>query len=448
VQAVPRYPSNVYYNVSHQGQQLDEYNWIYVAPANGGGCVPIPQVTTCRTTAATWNDYVTSENTIMFRHLMGNDPRPHFMHQSNLADYNPALPETDANQGGILYPVVDGLLNRYDTAVDRTKAPLVQLTSTQAAATLSQQAAWAAHLAAGDVTAWLQDGKLHVKNTGAAAVDVPLTGTTAGEQYAGQRSGWKVIAAGAEEVLAPDEPTNTAAPSVTGTPRAGETLTARDGSWTGTPTIGFGHQWQRCDGKGNSCKSIAGATGPTYVATAEDVGVTLRVVVAAGNWIASVSQAPSSATAVVAPAPVAEGDGDRGRGRPGASGVSGKGKQGSKESRLALTKLTMSPKRFAVSHRHRRPGTRLDGSRITFKLNKAATVRLTFQRQVGSKHHRRWITVGTIRRAVKKGTGVVRFTGRFGAKPMAPRAYRLTVTATAKREKAAPKRVAFRVVRG
>ena len=38
---VPRYPSNVYYNVSRQGQQLDEYNWIYVAPANGGGCVPI-----------------------------------------------------------------------------------------------------------------------------------------------------------------------------------------------------------------------------------------------------------------------------------------------------------------------------------------------------------------------------------------------------------------------
>ncbi len=128
-QAVPRYPSNVYYNVSRQGQQLDEYNWIYVAPANGGGCVPIPQVTTCRTTPATWSEYVASENTIMFRHLMGNDPRPHFIHQSNLADYNPALPETNADQGGVLYPVVDGLLSRYDTTIDRAKAPLIQLTS-------------------------------------------------------------------------------------------------------------------------------------------------------------------------------------------------------------------------------------------------------------------------------------------------------------------------------
>src|SRR5207342_3203245 len=71
--AVPRYPSNVYYNVSRQGQQLDEYNWIYLAPANGGGCVPVAGVTTCRTAPATWTDYVTSENNVMFRHVMGND---------------------------------------------------------------------------------------------------------------------------------------------------------------------------------------------------------------------------------------------------------------------------------------------------------------------------------------------------------------------------------------
>ncbi|MES1193409.1 MAG: hypothetical protein ABUM26_03730, partial [Solirubrobacterales bacterium] len=411
-QAVPRYPNNVYYNVSRQGQQLDEYNWIYVAPPNGG-CVPIPQVTTCRTTAATWSQYVASENTIMFRHLMGNDPRPHFMHQSNLADYNPALPETDPNQGGVLYPVIDGLLGRYDAAIDRAKAPLVQLTSAQVAATLSQQRAWAAHLAAGDVTAWLQDGKLHVKNTSAGAVDVPLTGTTVGELYAGHRSGFKTIAAGAEEVLTPDEPVNTKAPTVSGTPRGGETLTAHDGTWTGTPTIGFGHQWQRCDSQGKSCKNIAGATAPTYVATADDVGATVRVVVTAGNWIASVSQAPSAATGAVAKPPVAvPGDGDRGRGRPTAGGtrpgegVSGKGKQGSSGAALKLTKLTMSPKRFAISHRRKPQGTRLDGSRITWKLTKRATVRLTFQRQVGSKKHRRWVTVGTIRRAAPKGTAV------------------------------------------
>jgi hypothetical protein len=108
----------------------------------------------------------------------------------------------------------------------------------------------------------------------------------------------------------------------------------------------------------------------------------------------------------------------------------------------------MSPKRFAVAHLKRPQGTKLDGSRISWKLNKAATIRLTFQRQVGSKKHRRWVTVGTIARSAKQGTGVMRFTGRFRSKPMVPRAYRLTITARTKTEKAGPKRVAFTVLRG
>lgn len=441
-QTVPRYPSNVYYNVSRQGQQLDEYNWIYVAPANGGGCVPIAGVTTCRTTPATWSDYVSSENTIMFRHLMGNDPRPHFMHQSNLADYNPALPETDPNQGGVLYPVVDGLLGRYDAEIDRAKAPLIQLTSAQIGDTLAQQSAWAAHLAAGDVTAWLQDGRLHVKNASAGPVDVPLTGTTVGDAYAGQRSGWKSIAAGAEEVLTPDEPVNTAVPDIDGTARAGERLSASTGRWTGTAPIDYGYQWQRCDAKGAGCANIAGATASGYVAGAADVGATLRVVVSAGNWVASVSQASSPATAVVAAPPAAA----KAQGGTG-TGVS-RQKGSARAARLSLTKVTMSPKRFALTHRVKPRGTRLDGSRITWRLNRAATVRLVFQRSVLLKGHRRWITVGTIQRKAAKGTGVVRFTGRFKAKPLAPRAYRLTVSATAGGQKAGPKHVTFRVVRG
>ncbi|WP_445149588.1 Agd3-related carbohydrate-binding protein [Baekduia sp. Peel2402] len=453
--AVPRYPSNVYYNVSRQGQQLDEYNWIYVLPANGGGCVPIEGVTTCRTTLATWDEYVRSENTIMFRHLMGNDPRPHYMHQSNLADYIPSLPETDPGQGGVLYPVVDGLLGRYDAAINRAKAPLVQLTSAQVADTLARQETWAAHLAAGDVTAWLQDGQLHVKNASSGAVEVPLTGTTAGDLYAGQRSGWKTIAAGAEVVLAPDEPANTAAPVLDGTPRAGEKLTASTGRWTGTAPITYTYQWQRCDAAGDACRNVAGATGSSYDVGAVDVGARLRVVVSAGNWIASVSQAPSAGTATVAKAPEdakakddGGGSGAGGGGRP----VSGQGQDGKKPSSsavaLTLTKVTMSPRRFALAHRVRPRGTRLDGSRVSWRLNKAATVKLVVQRQVGAKGHKRWITVGTIRRAAAKGNGVLRFTGRFKGKPLAPRAYRLTLTATAGRQKAGPKRVAFRVVVG
>jgi len=113
-----------------------------------------------------------------------------------------------------------------------------------------------------------------------------------------------------------------------------------------------------------------------------------------------------------------------------------------------LTKLKMSPRRFPVAHKRKQKGTRLDGSRITWRLSKAATVRLTFQRLGGTKNHRRWVKVGTIKRSARKGAGTVRFTGRFGRKLLVPRGYRLVVTATKGHEKSSPKRVAFRVMRG
>ena len=31
----------------------------------------------------------------MFTHVMGNDPRPHYFHQTNLAKYNGALGSSD-----------------------------------------------------------------------------------------------------------------------------------------------------------------------------------------------------------------------------------------------------------------------------------------------------------------------------------------------------------------
>ena len=437
IRAVPRYPSNVYYNVSRQGQQLDEYNWIYLAPAAGGGCVPIAGVTTCRTTPATWAEYVTSETNVMFRHLTGNDPRPHFFHQSNLANYTPALPDTHPDQGGILYPVIDVLAGRYENAFDRPSAPLLQLTQTQIGNELARQEAWAR--AAGSVSAWVEDGRVYVRNGGAAAVEIPLTGTTAGELYGGQRSGWVTVPAGATVEYAPSDPASVGAPAVTGTARVGETLSAGLGAWTGTAPISYARQWQRCAAR---CENIAGATGATYTLTAADEGRKLRVAVLAGNWISSVGQAFSAPTAEIAPRPAdpprPRGDADRSE----PSGGSGAGSPA--RPRLRLSRLKMSPRRFAVSHRRPRRGTRLDGTRVTWRLNRAATVRLTFQRLSGH----RWVRVGRIERRAQAGTGVVRFRGRFGRRLLKPHRYRLVVTASSGNERTAARRLGFRVVKG
>jgi hypothetical protein len=92
-------------------------------------------------------------------------------------------------------------------------------------------------------------------------------------------------------------PRNTAVPTVTGTPTAGETLTAAAGAWSGSPTR-FAYQWRRCDAVGAGCADIAGATGQTYVVGVADLGSTLRVAVTARNTVASAT-ATSAPTSVV-----------------------------------------------------------------------------------------------------------------------------------------------------
>ena len=61
-------------------------------------------------------------------------------------------------------------------------------------------------------------------------------------------------------------PFATARPAVSGTPAEGETLTAADGTWTGTPALS--HSWRRCDESGGDCAPIDGANASTYTPTA------------------------------------------------------------------------------------------------------------------------------------------------------------------------------------
>jgi fibronectin type 3 domain-containing protein len=99
-------------------------------------------------------------------------------------------------------------------------------------------------------------------------------------------------------------PTNTAPPTIAGTARDGQTLTADKGSWSGTEPITYAYQWRRCDSAGNNCSNIAGATGSSYALAPADVGSTIRVVVTGSNNAGS-SSATSAATAVVVAAPPA-----------------------------------------------------------------------------------------------------------------------------------------------
>jgi hypothetical protein len=105
-------------------------------------------------------------------------------------------------------------------------------------------------------------------------------------------------------VVALPLPDSVTAPSISGTPQQGLTLSASHGSWTSTPSS-YTYQWRRCDAAGDNCLDITGATQTTLVATANDVDNTLRVRVAATNSGGTSAPVSSAATSVVLPtAPV------------------------------------------------------------------------------------------------------------------------------------------------
>ena len=95
---------------------------------------------------------------------------------------------------------------------------------------------------------------------------------------------------------APAAPSNSVAPTISGTTTFGSVLTATSGTWSGSPT--YGYQWQRASSTGGSYSNISGATSSTYTLVAADVGQYLKVNVTATNGGGSTT-ALSSATAQI-----------------------------------------------------------------------------------------------------------------------------------------------------
>ncbi len=93
-------------------------------------------------------------------------------------------------------------------------------------------------------------------------------------------------------------PRNTSAPSVAGTTQVGQTLTANVGAWVGLAPVTFSYHWRRCSNTGAGCADITAATAKTYILTAADEGLTLRVRVTGRNARGS-SSSTSAPTSVI-----------------------------------------------------------------------------------------------------------------------------------------------------
>jgi hypothetical protein len=104
----------------------------------------------------------------------------------------------------------------------------------------------------------------------------------------------------AERSPSPAAPKSTAPPTISGTARVGQQLTASEGSWSGNPTA-YAFQWQRCDADAALCSNVVGATAKTYLVRTADLGYRLRVRVTARNDKGSAT-ANSALSAIAAPA--------------------------------------------------------------------------------------------------------------------------------------------------
>ncbi|MFI2719449.1 hypothetical protein ACH5AI_24395 [Streptomyces collinus] len=187
---VPRYPMNVFYNAGRAAEQVDEYNWIYTSRAQGGSgiCEDNPATTTCLPapldTATGYADHIVPlETRIALGHVLANDPKPHFIHQSNLAEDR------------IAYPVLNGVLDGYE-ALFTEDTPVVNPRMRDIGTELRRRADWQAALRAGEVTAHRIGDTVTVDAPDGLAVPATLpkgaklAGAAFGEAYAGAVSGW------------------------------------------------------------------------------------------------------------------------------------------------------------------------------------------------------------------------------------------------------------------
>ncbi len=206
---VPRHPMNVYYNAATVSDEINEYNWIYNSTANGGsGICENNPTSTCISPLNPTTGYtdfiVPTEARIAMSHVMANDPRPTYVHQSNLT------------QDRILYPALNATLSAYK-ADYTANAPIVSQTLAAEGQTLQQQTAWASAVAAGSVSGYMQNHELFVSAPNGLYVPVTapngtknpgllggsLGATPYGSAYANELSSYKQSPFGGFDLLLP-----------------------------------------------------------------------------------------------------------------------------------------------------------------------------------------------------------------------------------------------------
>ena len=85
IKLIPRWPTNVFFNVTTPTENTSEFNYLYgpngiVRDGNGNAFFQTNQ---------NWQQVLEFEASIAMRHILTFSPYPHFVHQANLFEYSP-----------------------------------------------------------------------------------------------------------------------------------------------------------------------------------------------------------------------------------------------------------------------------------------------------------------------------------------------------------------------
>ncbi len=147
----------------------------------------------------------------------------------------------------------------------------------------------------------------------------------------------------ASAVVAKADLTGSATPTITGTAKAGTTLTAVPGEWAPAP-VAFGYQWLR------NGKPISGANGASYQLQQADIGTVIKVMVTGNKAGYNAIAKTSAGTAKVAVADLTK------TSKPTITGTAKVG------STLTANPGTWSPAPVTLSYQWYRSGTAISGA--------------------------------------------------------------------------------------
>jgi hypothetical protein len=172
---IPRYPTNLFYNVSTPSEWVTEYNFLYGV----GGVFPPPAGWGRNLTYAEIVDF---ESEILLRDLLRGDANPWMFHQANVRLYD--------STRSIFSDLLDRVIDKYNAIF---ALPMLSPTMDELGGRFAQRTQYAQ----ARVSATIVPG-MSITITSDRDVVVPVTGlrTTGAELYGGQFISWVTVRAG------------------------------------------------------------------------------------------------------------------------------------------------------------------------------------------------------------------------------------------------------------